>query len=156
MSFQSIGEKVFYNVTIETEPERQQCRLELLTGDFNDNNYDEIINCLDNFLYLPDEFNHHAVTLAILESIRDSWDDPETVHFPGSRETGDVEITATIEREETEPGFSHSGCDICRSGLGDNVYECIGYDDATRINEGEFTDIDVCGDCLYEYHNGVS
>lgn len=150
-----IGEKVFYSVTIETETETNRCRLELLTGNFNDNNYNEIINCLE-WLDLPEMFNYHAVTMAVLDSISNCWDAPENVEFPGSRDTDHAEINISIEREETEPGFSHSGCDICRSGLGTNVYECIGYDDATRINEGEYTDIDVCGDCLYEYHYGVS
>lgn len=155
MEYNQIAEKVFYTVTIETESERNDCRLELLTGDYNDNNYNDVISCLE-WLDLPAGFNHHAVTESILDSIRNEWDKPETVHFPGNRDTDYIEITATIEREEPEPGFTHGGCNICRNGLGNNVHECIGYNDATRINNGEFIELDVCGDCLCEYHNGVS
>lgn len=154
MEYQFIAEKVFYNVTIETETESNDCRLELLTGDFNDNNYDELISCLSWF-DLPEQFNCHAVTMSVIDSIRDNWDSPETVYFPGSRDTDHIEVTITIERETAEPSFNHSGCDLCNDGMGNSVYDCIGYDDASKINEGNYHEIEVCGDCLCNYHNGT-
>ena len=42
----------------------------------------------------------------------------------------------------------------CNDGLGNDVYECIEYEDAKEIDEGEYRDVKVCCDCLYKYHYG--
>lgn len=146
MDYKQIAQKVFYSLTVENETDSDDGVLELLTGDFNDSNYDEIVNCLES-IDTP-ENDVEPLCNAILGAIRNSWDNPENVELNG--------ITVTLKREESEPGFSHSGCDICRDSLGNNVYSCIGYNDATAITKGQYVDIDVCGDCLCTYHNGVN
>lgn len=148
MEFSQIGEKVFYTVTFETEQYRTKETLELLTGDFNDSNYDAVLSGLE-YVQAPEsrtDSQIDSIIEAVLSEIRDNWDSPGNLEFD--------EIEITIDRQETESEFSHSGCDLCRDGLGNNVYSCIGYNDASEIKNGQYWDIDVCGDCLCSYHNG--
>jgi len=53
------------------------------------------------------------------------------------------------EREESY--FSHSGCDVCSPGLGNNVYDVIGYspEDHEVYEVGQ-----VCHECLAAEANG--
>lgn len=144
MDYTQLAEKVFYTVTFETENDETTETLELLTGEFNDNNYDEIVNALDNLDIEPGNIPER-----LLAGIKRDWEYPGIFEFPRQG------LTVTFKREESEPGFSHSGCDICRDRLGTNVYSCIGYNDATAISKGQYVDIDVCSECLYTYHNGA-
>jgi hypothetical protein len=50
-----------------------------------------------------------------------------------------------------EPYFSHSGCEVCSTGLGNNVYDCHGYNPTTKKIQAGYR---VCFDCLYEYEYG--
>lgn len=61
--------------------------------------------------------------------------------------------TLTPIEREPEGYFSHAGCEICNDGLGNNVYQCNGYNETTKeIQEG----YQVCHECLHYMANGMA
>jgi hypothetical protein len=60
----------------------------------------------------------------------------------------------SIDEREYSPNeghFSWRGCDCCKTGLGNTVYDCIGYDPKTKtvVEIGQ-----VCSDCICYFYNG--
>lgn len=56
------------------------------------------------------------------------------------------------DEDEVEPSFSHAGCDICTPGLGNSVYEVVGYNRKSK----EVVDLgEVCSLCIEVNYNGV-
>lgn len=153
-SKKQLGEKVWYTVNLETEEDSAECRVELLTGDYDSNSEHELMSSLE-FVELVEE-DASIIASRIWQHIRDNWDQPTALNYKVVRLTGHRlgSLDVTVTREEMEPSFSHSGCDICNDNMGNNVYDCIAYDDATKIDNGELWEIEVCSDCMYEYHYG--
>ena len=59
--------------------------------------------------------------------------------------------TVSIKHDNDEGSFSNHGCDCCNTGLGNNVYECIGYNPNTK----QVVDLgDVCSQCICYFYNG--
>lgn len=140
-----MGEKVFYDLKIDgAHPTLGACRVELLTGDFNNEAVSEIENLFDNIDYTK---NPSWVASQVWKQIKGNWDRPGDMTLPGG-------LSLVIEREEPEAGFSPLGCDWCNNGLGNDVYECIEYDDATKIDRGEYFEVRLCNECRCKYHNG--
>ena len=136
-----IAEKVYYRVTIERKDWRDQSvEVELLTGDYNNSAIEEIISLLDNVDY-PNPDNHDTIAKSIWCFIRHDKPMPD---YDG----------IAIESVENEAYFSHNGCDIRNDKLGASVYDCIAYKDAKDVDKGEYWDIQVSGEALYNYHYG--
>ena len=63
--------------------------------------------------------------------------------------------TCSIQQDETkqdtEAYFSMRGCECCDTGLGNNVYDCIGYAPKTKtvVEIGR-----VCHECICYFYNG--
>lgn len=53
---------------------------------------------------------------------------------------------------DSEPYFSHSGCDCCSHGLGNTVYDVIGFDPKAKdvVEVGQ-----ICHECLCVEYNGI-
>lgn len=61
-------------------------------------------------------------------------------------------VSSMSFKDEAEPSFSHAGCDICTPGLGNSVYEVVGYNRKTK----EVVDLgEVCSLCIEVNYNGV-
>jgi len=65
----------------------------------------------------------------------------------------EVNCCSIIESEqENDAQFSYSGCDCCQDGLGNNVYNCNGYNPENK----EIVDLgQICGECLNYFYNGI-
>ncbi len=54
--------------------------------------------------------------------------------------------------QQEEPYFSHSGCNICNNGWGDNVFDVKGfislYDARHSKGDGDSYEFQACGECI--------
>lgn len=145
--YNQMGEKIEYSISADIlgAGEIVGLYVELLTGDYT-GAAGAIADALEFADY--DSEKCPGAGAAIWAHIKEYWNlEPMPRFYNG-------DIVATIERVQIEPEFSHSGCDWCNDGLGAAIYPCIEYADAAKINQGEYRDIELCGDCLCSYHNG--
>lgn len=142
MEYKHVTQKQFYSVIIETEEDKAECQVELVTGDYLDDNRSTLINEFEN-VRLPNAVDYRLVVDQILSDLKSN-------HELEGQFSGYDGLSVEIQRVQSEPEFKHSGCDICKSG-GNSVYECIGYNDVHEIAAGEYVDLNICPDCLIEH-----
>lgn len=101
-------------------------------------------------------FKYHST--AMLKSILDKAE----LNHKESRMARSILITRFMEYngvnslymkdQEADSCFSNSGCDCCSLGLGNNIYEVVGF--APRSHE--VVDVgEICDECLEIHYNGV-